>query len=90
MFVVLSGLYLVYYFWVVDVNEDAAPITNRVEDLQNWIIVRLSDNWQTMALVLGAIVAAAIVYVVVRHDDGDDAPAGEPVGDAATGLPSPP
>ena len=47
VFVVLSGLYLVYYFWVVDVNEDAAPITNRVEDLQNWIIVRLSDNWQT-------------------------------------------
>ena len=41
VFVVLSGLYLVYYFWVVDVNEDAAPITNRVEDLQNWIIVRL-------------------------------------------------
>ena len=91
VFVVLSGLYLVYYFWVVDVNEDAAPITNQVEDLQNWILVRLSDNWQTLALVLGAIVAAAIVYVVVRRDDGDDGPAVEPVGDApATGLPSPP
>jgi cytochrome c biogenesis protein CcdA len=91
VFVVLSGLYLVYYFWVVDVNEDAAPITNQVEDLQNWILVRLSDNWQTLALVLGAIVAAAIVYVVVRRDDDDDGPAVEPVGDApATGLPSPP
>ena len=29
VFVVLSGLYLVYYFWVVDVNEDRAPITDR-------------------------------------------------------------
>jgi cytochrome c-type biogenesis protein len=79
-FVVLSGLYLVYYFWVVDVNEDAAPITNRVEDLQNWILVRLSDNWQTAALVLGAIVGAAILYVIVRHDDGDEGPAAEPMG----------
>ena len=92
VFVVLSGLYLVYYFWVVDVNEDRAPVTDQVEDLQNWIIVRLSDNWQTLAIVLGAIVAAAIVYVVVRRDDGDDGPAAvEPMGDApATGLPSPP
>ena len=68
-FVMLSGLYLVYYFWVVDVNEDAAPITNRVEDLQNWIIVHLSDNWRVAALVLSAIVAAAIAYVVMRDDD---------------------
>jgi len=80
VFVVLSGLYLVYYFWVVDVNEDSAPITNRVEDLQNWIYVRLSDSWQTTALLLGAIVAAAIVFVVVRRDDGDDSPAAEPTG----------
>ena len=82
VFVVLSGLYLVYYFWVVDVNEDAAPITNQVEDLQNWILVRLSDNWQTLPFVLGAIVAAAIVYVVVRHDDGDDGPTVRASGDA--------
>ncbi|HWM21234.1 MAG TPA: cytochrome c biogenesis CcdA family protein [Ilumatobacteraceae bacterium] len=80
VFVVLSGLYLVYYFWVVDVNEDSAPITNRVEDLQNWIYVRLSNSWQTTALLLGAIVAAAIVFVVVRRDDGDDSPAAEPTG----------
>jgi cytochrome c biogenesis protein CcdA len=80
VFVVLSGLYLVYYFWVVDVNEDSAPITNRVEDLQNWIYVQLSDSWQTTALLLGAIVAAAIVFVVVRRDDGDDSPAAEPTG----------
>ncbi len=80
VFVVLSGLYLVYYLWVVDVNEDSAPITNRVEDLQNWIYVHLSDSWQTTALLLGAIVAAAIVFVVVRRDDGDDSPAAEPTG----------
>jgi cytochrome c biogenesis protein CcdA len=91
VFVVLSGVYLVYYFWVVDVNEDSAAITNRVEDLQNWILVRLGDNWQTAALVLGVIVVAAIVYVVVWRDGGDESPPGEPVGDvAAPGLPSPP
>jgi hypothetical protein len=67
----------VYYFWVVDVNEDAAPITNQVEDLQNWILVRLSDNWQILALVLGAIVAAAILYVTVRRDDGDESAVAE-------------
>lgn len=80
VFVLLSGLYLIYYFWVVDVNEDSAPITNRVEELQNWIIVRLSDNWESAALVLGAIVAAAILYVIVRRDDGDETPAAEPMG----------
>jgi cytochrome c biogenesis protein CcdA len=91
VFVVLSGVYLVYYFWVVDVNEDSAAITNRVEDLQNWILVRLGDNWQTAALVLGAIVVAAIVYVVVWRDGGDESPPGEPMGDVpAPGLPSPP
>lgn len=77
-FVLLSGLYLIYYFWIVDVNEDAAPITDRVEDLQNWIIVHLSDNWQAAAIVLAAIVGAAIAYVLVRRDD--DRPAPEPMG----------
>jgi cytochrome c biogenesis protein CcdA len=90
VFVVLSGLYLVYYFWVVDVNEDRAPITDRVEDFQNWILVRLSDNWQTAAFVLGAIVGGAILYVIVRRDDGGGGLGTEPVGDAAPGLPSPP
>jgi hypothetical protein len=91
VFVVLSGVYLVYYFWVVDVNEESAAITSRVEDLQNWIIVRLGDNWQTAALALGAIVVAAIVYVVVWRDGGDERPPGEPMGDVpAPGLPSPP
>jgi hypothetical protein len=83
-------LYLVYYFWVVDVNEDRAPITDRVEDFQNWILVRLSDNWQTAAFVLGAIVAGAFLYVIVRRDDGGGGLGTEPVGDAASGLPSPP
>jgi cytochrome c biogenesis protein CcdA len=71
-FVVISGVYLVYYFWVVDVNEDSAPITSRVEELQNWIIVQLNDNWQLAAFVLAAIVLAAVLYVVLRRDRGDD------------------
>ena len=38
-FVLLSGLYLVYYFWVVDVNEESGAVTNAVERFQNWVSV---------------------------------------------------
>ena len=48
----LSGVYLVYYFWVVDVNEDRAPITTAVENLQTRITVGLNDHWQLVAVVL--------------------------------------
>ena len=60
--VLLSGLYLVYYFWVVDINEDRSTITDRVERLQQRIQVRLLDHWQPVAVVLAVIVVAAAVY----------------------------
>jgi hypothetical protein len=73
-FVLLSGLYLVYYFWVVDVNEDAAGVTNAVERFQNRVLVQLNDNWRVAAVVLGAIVVAAVVYVWFRRQPGGEAP----------------
>jgi len=66
-FVLLSGVYLVYYFWVVDVNEDATSVTGAVERVQTWVLVRVNDHWELVAVVLGAIVAAAVVYVLRRR-----------------------
>ena len=77
-FVLLSGLYLVYYFWVVDVNEESAGVTNAVERFQNRIFVQLNDNWRLAAVVLGGIVLAAVVYVGVRRQPGDERPVASP------------
>ena len=66
-FVLLSGLYLLYYFWVVDVNGESDAITDAVEGFQNDVLVALSDNWQLAALALGGVVAAAVIYVTVRR-----------------------
>ena len=64
--VILSGIYLLYYFWVVDVNASIDPITSRVENFQNWVLARLSGNWEVVAVVLAVVVAAAVAYVVRR------------------------
>ncbi len=89
-FVLLSGVYLVYYFVVVDLNEGSDPITQAVERLQTDVLVRLNDNWQIAAVVLTAIVLAAIAFVVLRRDEpGPDeqvAP-GHDVGEALPGDP---
>ena len=65
--VLLSGLYLVYYFWVVEVNENRSTITDRVERLQQRVQVELVDSWQTVALVLLAVVIGAVVYTAGRR-----------------------
>jgi cytochrome c biogenesis protein CcdA len=64
--VTVSGLYLVYYFWVVDVNEERSPLTDRVDTLQRRITTGLQDRWQLVAVVLVAIVGGAIAYVAAR------------------------
>ena len=66
-FVLLSGLYLLYYFWVVDVNGDSDAITDAVEGFQNDVLVALSDNWQLAALVLAAVVAGGRRLRAVRR-----------------------
>ena len=65
--VVLSGLYLVYYFWVVDVNEDTSAVTARVDSLQRRLVVALQDRWQFVALTLAAVVGWAVVFVASRR-----------------------
>ena len=48
-------------------NGESDAITNAVEGFQNDVLVALSDNWQLAALVLGGVVAAAVVYVTFRR-----------------------
>lgn len=73
LLVLLSGLYLVYYFWVVEVNENRSAITDRVERLQQRIQVELVDSWQAVALVLLAIVAGATIFALGRRRPDEDA-----------------
>ena len=77
-FVLLSGLYLIYYFWVVDVNDGTGAITNAVENFQNRVAVTLNDHWRSVALVLVAIVVAAIAYVGARRRTAGRASLGSP------------
>lgn len=72
--VLLSGLYLLYYFVVVDLNEGNSAITDRVDSLQQRITIALQDRWQIVATVLAAIVVAAILFAVGRRGDRDDVP----------------
>lgn len=66
-FVVASGFYLVYYFWVVEVNEDSSPITEAIQSVQERVQLALNDHWQVVAVVLAAIVAGAAAYAAGRR-----------------------
>lgn len=68
VFVVLSGLYLAYYFWVVDINGDSDPITIAVENFQRRVITNLNNNWQAVAFILGSVVIASVIYVRIGRD----------------------
>jgi cytochrome c-type biogenesis protein len=70
VFVVLSGLYLVWYFYWVDVREVGDPITDWAQQLQARTTVFLSDHWQLVGLLLAAVVGGAIAYVWVKPDHG--------------------
>lgn len=66
-FVLLSGLYLLWYFWQVDLNSGGDPITGAVEEWQTRIQNFLNDHWATVAVVMTAIVGAAVVGVLMRR-----------------------
>lgn len=67
-FMVVSGAYLIYYFFVIDLGDIGAsdPIVDAVGRWQARVIRQLADRWEIVALVLGAIVAAAAVFAVRR------------------------
>jgi len=65
-FLVVSGLYLLYYFVVVDVNGESSTITDRLNRWQNRFSTQLANNWGLYAIVLAGVVAAAVVFVSRR------------------------
>jgi cytochrome c biogenesis protein CcdA len=77
-FVVLSGLYLLWYFYWVDLenpweltwfgeeNLNSDPITDWALDLQADVNTYLNDNWPAVALVFLSVVGAATAYVVAK------------------------
>jgi len=65
-FVVLSGLYLIWYFYWVDLLEEGDPITDWALEQQAEATTFLNDNWPAVALVMLSIVGAATGYVVSR------------------------
>jgi len=77
-FLLLSGVYLLYYFWVVDVNEGSGALTDAVERFQVRVTTALNDNWRTVAIVLAVIVVAAITYVGLRRRPAADPQVGSP------------
>jgi cytochrome c biogenesis protein CcdA len=66
-FVLLAGVYLLYYFWKVDIQEEADPITTAVQRWQNEISNFLNDHWQPVAVVLVLVVGAAVVASISNH-----------------------
>lgn len=85
-FVLLSGAYLLWYFWWVDVREDSEPITDAVERYQSDAQRFLDQHWQPVLVVGAIVIALATVYVLTgRRRSGDPgsstpaAPADPPV-----------
>lgn len=68
VFVLASGVYLGYYFWVVDIGGRTDPITGAVDRVQRWALGVLNDNWQVAAVVLTAVVVGAVGYVRFARD----------------------
>jgi len=84
-FVLLSGAYLLWYFWRVDVLEEGDPITDAVERYQLDAQVFLTDHWRVVAVVLLAVVAAAVTYATLSRRGAGEPPGGGVT--AAVGAP---
>lgn len=69
--VLLAGLYLLHYFWVVDVNGETSRVTDAMERPYYWLLERLDSNWRIVGVVLAAIVVAAVAFVLRGRSDGE-------------------
>ncbi|CAN5833285.1 cytochrome c biogenesis CcdA family protein [soil metagenome] len=67
VFVLISGLYLLYYFWVVDLRSDTDPLTSSVDGFGSWLTVRVNDHWELVAVVLAAVVGAALAAALAHR-----------------------
>jgi len=78
-FVLLSGVYLLYYFWVVDVHEDSGAVTDAVERFQVRVTTSLNDHWRAVATVLAVIVVVAALFVWLRRRPSAEPQIGSPL-----------
>jgi cytochrome c-type biogenesis protein len=87
VFVIISGMYLLWYFYWVDVREVGDPVTDWAFARQARATAFLNDHWQVVGLVLVLVVGAAVAYVSLRsaHDDPSE-PNGVDHHGAAGGL----
>lgn len=65
-FVALSGVYLLWYFYWVDIKEEGDPITDWAQQRQVQATGFLTDHWQITGIVMVAIVGGAMVYAWSR------------------------
>ena len=68
-FVVLSGLYLAWYFHWVDLDNGSDPITDWAFARQADATAFLNNNWKVVGVVLAATVIAAVAYVAFCQED---------------------
>lgn len=68
-FVVLSGLYLLWYFYWVDLLEEGDPITDWATRRQAQATAFLNDNWQVVGIVLTAVVVLAFAFVNLKKEE---------------------
>jgi hypothetical protein len=66
-FVLLSGAYLLWYFYWRDVKETSDPLTDAVDRMQQRVQNWLNGNWQLAAIVLGGVIAGGIGYAMIRE-----------------------
>lgn len=70
-FVVLSGLYLLWYFYWVDIKEDGTdPVSRWMTDRQIQAQSFLEAHWQVVGIATVAIVVGAMVYAWSRPTTG--------------------
>jgi cytochrome c-type biogenesis protein len=87
VFVMISGAYLLWYFYWVDIREIGDPVTDWALDRQAQATVFLNDHWRAVGFVLGAVVVGAVAYGWLRParadqaDEADHASGGGDVGD---------
>lgn len=84
VFVALSGAYLLWYFYWVDLREEGDPITDWAQERQVQATVFLSDHWQVVGIVMAAIVGGAMAYAWSRPTTGGSEPAPSDAGVTAT------
>lgn len=79
-FVMLSGVYLLWYFWTVDIRQDGSQVTDTVDSWQSGLSTFLDAHWRTVAAVLVVIVGAAVTAVVTgrRRTSASIVPVTEP------------